>query len=1256
MITVACEKCGSQYQLDEKRIPVSGIVMKCPACAQSTTVFPPDSGDEALSLGALFQDMEQEASPGAAQFGEIVDLPSPKRLGESAGLADLPAPKFQAGRGGPVLDLPELDGFGSESGPDLLAPVGPMSSREVPDLLAPAGPASQRNAGQGRGASPEVVPDLLSPVGPSPTRGTDLPTPVGPTPTKGVDLLSPVGPSPRTGGFFDDTPRPASPTPRPGMGAMPATPRSAPGAAPTAPPVPALDLDDLELVPAGAPGEAESLDLGFGESVPDPEPSAPPRSQGLTPAPFIPPPSIPSFSPAAPPSIPPFPGPSFSAAPVPDPSIPPPSSDGGGFSLDNLDLMPSEPSPEGSALTGSSPEADASGPAGGGIGMSFGEVDLGQDTQLEAIEGVVSFSSGPSARSEQEGEAPPPPARPRVARVKEDLDIAALPTPTAKPKGTLAGDDHHSAQTKGKRTRTAAELKKLKIGAAVAAGVVLLLGGGIYGYVRMQAAKERETTIKNSLAETRKLLSSDEAGHWDRAVAATQKALKIDPKNAEALGFKAQALMAATLDEGTGEKARIDRADEVMNEIGRLGAHGPEIEKAQAVRMILDGKGEEAAKALAGLGQVHRDDLNLPLYQGWAELDAGRAEKAKNAFERAAQMSPGRLPALYGSARALLAMGQSEWPNAKAAFDKVLAKRSGHVGARIGLAEMVPRDRLGTREKRLAEIVLSKEAETAHRKDLSRAWSLYGDEALIGGRVDDAATRYNEAQKDDPRNLDASVGIAITSMEQGKLPEARSRLDTILALAPSNIHALLGATRLSLLEGKVADAHNYIDRAVAVDSASSEVQLWLGHVLEKDSVGPGILGAQEAYQKSIELDKERYEAYIALSRLLLSQGKAEEGLQVLSPVEKAAGDDTVLANTLGAAYLGANDPTKAESWFRQALLIDGKNIEARSNLGAALEAQGKTDEAIQEYENANERAGGSREDIALKLAMAYEKSKRVGDAEKLFDRLLTPKDGKSVSISARAAAGRFFARRNDGTRSLSVGDSILAEDPRHPAGMFLRGFGLLADEKLLDARKAMTEAVSIDPQAQYYDGLGRVYERQMSLDDALGAYDNAIKRDPNYVAPRLGRARIYMLRREWSLALPEFQTAIKIEPELAEGHLGVGECLVQLGASSKERGKAIPFLVKATELNPKLPAAYFLLGQVYYDDDKRSHTIESLKRFVEVAGEKDENLPNAYRMLGYTYKANGKKGEACDVFKKYMEVAPPSAARADVEKLLYSCN
>src|SRR5512145_300230 len=69
MFTVECPECKGNYQVDERRIPASGLRMRCPKCSAGFVVQKPEA------LGT-------QAVPPATNSPEDVALPATKPLGE----------------------------------------------------------------------------------------------------------------------------------------------------------------------------------------------------------------------------------------------------------------------------------------------------------------------------------------------------------------------------------------------------------------------------------------------------------------------------------------------------------------------------------------------------------------------------------------------------------------------------------------------------------------------------------------------------------------------------------------------------------------------------------------------------------------------------------------------------------------------------------------------------------------------------------------------------------------------------------------------------------------------------------------------------------------------------------------------------------------------------------------------------------------------------------------------------------------------
>src|SRR5689334_1694103 len=153
MFKVECEGCQAPYQVDERRVPPTGLKMRCPKCGASFVVhLPGASAAEQAELPAALPAKPAGAKPPPAP--SLADLPA--SLGGRA--APRPAagpPGAPAAMMGPpsapaetVRGAPQLGSF-DDLDLDLPAALGPAPARPRPaagraagdvDLPAAAGP------------------------------------------------------------------------------------------------------------------------------------------------------------------------------------------------------------------------------------------------------------------------------------------------------------------------------------------------------------------------------------------------------------------------------------------------------------------------------------------------------------------------------------------------------------------------------------------------------------------------------------------------------------------------------------------------------------------------------------------------------------------------------------------------------------------------------------------------------------------------------------------------------------------------------------------------------------------------------------------------------------------------------------------------------------------------------------------------------------------------------------------------------------
>ncbi len=338
--------------------------------------------------------------------------------------------------------------------------------------------------------------------------------------------------------------------------------------------------------------------------------------------------------------------------------------------------------------------------------------------------------------------------------------------------------------------------------------------------------------------------------------------------------------------------------------------------------------------------------------------------------------------------------------------------------------------------------------------------------------------------------------------------------------------------------------------------------------------------AEADYREAMKrADPGDFAATVGLSSLLTRLGRKQEAIDVLGPIKAAAKADPGLALTLGSAYLTAGQAEAAAESFRSVLAQRPDDAEARFQLGSALLMLGEFAPAIESLRRAYE-IDPSREDIGLGLARTLEVAGRPREAVAAYQSMLG--GDRKPSLAVRGQAGRAFARLGMPAEAAVQGDAIRAEDLRNPAGQFLLGEKLFGEGNFEDALKAYRDAVRLEPEAQYHEAIGRASEKLAQYDEALHSFADAIAADPRYLAPRLGRGRIRLARREYTLAVTELLDAQKLAPDSAAVMRDLGRSYLAM----RDQARGVPLLERAIQLDDRDATAHYELGNVYYEQDR----------------------------------------------------------------------
>ena len=163
---------------------------------------------------------------------------------------------------------------------------------------------------------------------------------------------------------------------------------------------------------------------------------------------------------------------------------------------------------------------------------------------------------------------------------------------------------------------------------------------------------------------------------------------------------------------------------------------------------------------------------------------------------------------------------------------------------------------------------------------------------------------------------------------------------------------------------------------------------------------------------------------------------------------------------LGATLLAQGDLAGAERELREATRLDGRNAEAWFNLGSALARAGKSEEAIQAYQQAVELRPDRRSQVRL-VSTAIDAG-RLDQAGRLLEELRTaaPRDPELAYLEGvRALSAR------DLTRALEWFDRAIAVEPDMGEAHRYRGTVLSQQGQRSEAIDALGRACELMPES-----------------------------------------------------------------------------------------------------------------------------------------------------------------------------------------------
>ncbi len=320
------------------------------------------------------------------------------------------------------------------------------------------------------------------------------------------------------------------------------------------------------------------------------------------------------------------------------------------------------------------------------------------------------------------------------------------------------------------------------------------------------------------------------------------------------------------------------------------------------------------------------------------------------------------------------------------------------------------------------------------------------------------------------------------------------------------------------------------------------------------------------------------------------------------------------------AYLAAGNLAVAENHYIDAVALGLRQL---AQLSLSVE---QTDQAAAYLDYALKLKPGDVE-IQVAAADVWFRKGEVGKAKALMKSVVAKQPSHA---RARGLLGRIYVFEGDSDTAIQELKASVDLEDDFETGYFL-GIAYLKARKLAEASAWFQQLEStMGESAPLHMMFGRAYLVTKFPQQAIPEFRTAIRLDPKY--PRahgfLGYAYLEHYQEEgYPQAREEFEKEVKLHPNEYQ----VQELLGIANVNLRDFPAAEAALLHAARLRPQDASTYLYLGETYAATNRIKEAVEVLQKYVSMVGNPEDKLrevSRAYYLLGQNLRRLGREEEA----------------------------
>lgn len=464
-----------------------------------------------------------------------------------------------------------------------------------------------------------------------------------------------------------------------------------------------------------------------------------------------------------------------------------------------------------------------------------------------------------------------------------------------------------------------------------------------------------------------------------------------------------------------------------------------------------------------------------------------------------------------------------------------------------------------------------------------------------------------------PNSSEAHNLLGVCLLALGDASKAEQSFRRAIDLNPKYTSALLNLASVLLARQNEAEGVSLIKKAARNEPAILEQHpksFFLHHMIGRNHARRGEFAlAVRHLSQAYKLSPDSVTLGLALIDVYLRQGAFDEAEKLITKWQSKLTDEQL--RVIAKFWLDVGRSTKAVSLMTRSPVLAAQLYQAaleKAKEEFALKKPASAAEILEAVKTLKPSADATYHELLGSVYYELDDPKKAADEFQEALRLVPSNETLYLKL------GMVFLKHRTPQPALFTFEHALKHRPQ--SALLWMGMGLSQSmgENFEEAEKSLRRAIALDPKfTDPYVILGDVLEKTGKRDEALSIFADLIETHPDLYASYYyyGRLAVGMAERDVDKIIEVLQTAVRLNPNFAEGFYELGRAFERAG----KLDEAIAAFKKSLDVNPRIFSNHYRLSLLYKKLGNGAQANLELKAFQE--GQKRGDSETTIKRLEY---------------------------------------